>query len=77
MSVDPKTNGSKKFGSFASFLWPPNAAQIAHIGRIANMTNAPGGTVNRLRRTKNGYHLNVLTEVENYPKQMNIENALE
>ncbi|AWY00386.1 lipid A biosynthesis acyltransferase [Marinomonas primoryensis] len=62
----------RKNSVFAPF-YGRQCATIAHIGRIANMTNAPV-VLYDYGRTKNGYHLS-LTEVENYPSQDDIENA--
>ncbi|MGO2234181.1 lipid A biosynthesis acyltransferase [Marinomonas sp. UCMA 3892] len=62
----------RKNSVFAPF-YGHQCATIAHIGRIANMTNAPV-VLYDYGRTKNGYLLK-LTEVENYPSQDDVENA--
>ncbi|WP_421851043.1 lysophospholipid acyltransferase family protein [Marinomonas sp.] len=62
----------RKNSVFAPF-YGRQCATIAHIGRIANMTNAPV-VLYDYGRTKNGYHLS-LTEVENYPSKDDVENA--
>jgi KDO2-lipid IV(A) lauroyltransferase len=62
----------RKNSVFAPF-YGRQCATIAHIGRIANMTNAPV-VLYDYGRTENGYHLS-LTEVENYPSKDDIENA--
>jgi len=62
----------RKNSVFAPF-YGRQCATIAHIGRIAKMTNAPV-VLYDYGRTKNGYHLS-LTEVENYPSQDDVENA--
>ncbi|QUX91419.1 lipid A biosynthesis acyltransferase [Marinomonas sp. A3A] len=62
----------RKNSVFAPF-YGRQCATIAHIGRIANMTNAPV-VLYDYGRTENGYLLK-LTEVENYPSQDDVENA--
>jgi len=62
----------RKNSVFAPF-YGRQCATIAHIGRIANMTNAPV-VLYDYGRTKDGYHLS-LTAIENYPGQDDIENA--
>ena len=62
----------RKNSVFAPF-YGRQCATIAHIGRIANMTNAPV-VLYDYGRTKTGYHLS-LKEVENYPSQDDVENA--
>lgn len=62
----------RKNSVFAPF-YGRQCATIAHIGRIANMTNAPV-VLYDYGRTEKGFHLS-LTEVENYPTQDDVENA--
>ncbi|MBR7889041.1 lipid A biosynthesis acyltransferase [Marinomonas sp. A79] len=62
----------RKNSVFAPF-YGRQAATIAHIGRIAKMTNAPV-VLYDYGRTKTGYYLK-LTEVENYPSSDDVENA--
>ena len=62
----------RKNSVFAPF-YGRQCATIAHIGRIANMTNAPV-VLYDYGRTENGYHLS-LTEIENYPSKDDVENA--
>lgn len=62
----------RKNSVFAPF-YGRQCATIAHIGRIANMTNAPV-VLYDYGRTEKGYHLR-LVEVENYPTQDDVENA--
>ncbi|MBJ7538874.1 lysophospholipid acyltransferase family protein [Marinomonas transparens] len=62
----------RKNSVFAPF-YGRQCATIAHIGRIAKMTNAPV-VLYDYGRTDNGYHLS-LTEVENYPSQDDVDNA--
>ncbi|MEO9274770.1 lysophospholipid acyltransferase family protein [Marinomonas sp. 5E14-1] len=57
---------------FAPF-YGRECATIAHIGRIAKMTNAPV-VLYDYGRTENGYHL-TFTEVPNFPTPDDIENA--
>ncbi|UTV98140.1 lipid A biosynthesis acyltransferase [Marinomonas rhizomae] len=62
----------RKNSVFAPF-YGHQCATIAHIGRIANMTNAPV-VLYDYGRTDDGYHLS-LTEIENYPSKDDVENA--
>ncbi len=62
----------RKDSVFAPF-YGRECATIAHIGRIAKMTNAPV-VLYDYGRTKNGYKL-IFTEVENYPTEDDIVNA--
>lgn len=62
----------RKNSVFAPF-YGRQAATIAHIGRIANMTNAPV-VLYDYGRTDTGYYLK-LTEVANYPSQDDVDNA--
>ena len=57
---------------FAPF-YGRECATIAHIGRIAKMTNAPV-VLYDYGRTESGYHL-TFTEVPNFPTPDDIENA--
>ena len=62
----------RKNSVFAPF-YGRQCATIAHIGRIANMTNAPV-VLYDYGRTEKGFHLS-LTEIENYPTQDDVVNA--
>ncbi|MCB5160615.1 lysophospholipid acyltransferase family protein [Marinomonas algarum] len=62
----------RKHSVFAPF-YGRQCATIAHIGRIAKMTNAPV-VLYDYGRTEKGYFLR-LSEVENYPSQDDVENA--